>query len=82
MSTDPSRYIRDLEPGQRVLIKTGTFRGMEGEVTRFQRGGSELEPATEVRVNVRLPAAARPPWGCGIAPILFTNPTADDLERI
>jgi hypothetical protein len=82
MSTDPSRYIRDLEPGQRVLIKTGTFRGMQGVVTKFQRGGDEPEPTTEVRVNVRLPATARPPWGCGIAPVLFTSPTVDDFERV
>ena len=82
MSTDPSRYIRDLEPGQRVLIKTGTFEGMQGWVTQFQRGGDEPEPTTAVRINVSLPAAARPPWGCGIAPVLFTNPTVDDLERI
>jgi hypothetical protein len=25
MSADPSRYIRDLEPGQRVLIKMGSL---------------------------------------------------------
>jgi hypothetical protein len=82
MSTDPSRYIRDLEPGQRVLIKTGTFRGMQGVATKFQSGGDDLQLPTELRVNVSLPATARSPWGCRICPVLFTSPTVDDLERV
>jgi hypothetical protein len=82
MSADPSRHVLDLVPGQRVLIKTGTFGGLQGVVTEFRRGGNASEPTTEVSVNVKLPAAARPPWGCGMAPVLFTNPTVDDLERL
>jgi hypothetical protein len=77
MSTGPSRYLLDLEPGQQVLIKAGPFRGMQGMVTTFQRDSND----TELRVDVRLPASIRAPWGCGVAPVLFTNPTVDDLER-
>jgi hypothetical protein len=65
-----------------VSIKAGTFAGLQGVVAEFHRGGDESEPTTEVRVNVTLPASARPPGGCGIAPVLFTNPTADELEAI
>jgi hypothetical protein len=74
MSTDPSRYIRDLEPGQRVFIKTGTFGGMQGVVTDVRSGTGEPEPATLVYIEVRV--RGRP------APVLFTNPTAAELERI
>jgi hypothetical protein len=54
MSTDPSRYVRDLEPGQRVLIKMGTFGGMQGVVTESRRAGDEREPTIEVRVELRI----------------------------
>ncbi len=83
MNTDPSRYIRSLKPGQRVLIKRGHFGGMQGVVMKVQTGGNETERTTEVRVDVRLPATTpRPVWSNGVAPVLFTNPTVDDLERI
>jgi transcription antitermination factor NusG len=80
MGTDRTRYVPDMEPGQRVLVKAGTFQGMQGVVTAFKRNGSEPESITEVRVNVTLPAAAWPVGSCGIAPVLFTNPTVGDLE--
>jgi transcription antitermination factor NusG len=68
MSIDPSR---DLERGQRVLIKTGTFGGMEGLVTHFRTGG---ELPTVVRIELRI--HGRP------VPVEFTNPTVDELERV
>jgi hypothetical protein len=80
MNVDPSRRIQHLEPKQRVLIKTGTFRGLQGEVRMFTSSGSDDEPSTEAHVNVKLPLAAMSSWGCRTAPVSFTNPTVDDLE--
>jgi hypothetical protein len=59
-----------------VLINP--FGGMQGVVTRFQK---ELNK-TELRVEVKLPAGFQAPWGCDLAPVLFTNPTVDELERV
>jgi transcription antitermination factor NusG len=74
MDTGPTRNVPDLEAGQKVIIKTGTFAGMQGLVTKFQRGGNEPEATTEVRVDVRVHGR--------IAPVLFTNPTMGELELI
>jgi transcription antitermination factor NusG len=82
MSTDPSRFVRDLKPGQPVSIKSGAFAGLQGVVTEFHTAGGEPEPTTKVRVNVTLPAAVRPPSCCGIAPVEFINPTVDELDPI
>jgi transcription antitermination factor NusG len=72
MSADPSRVVRDLEPGQRVLIKTGSFAGLQGVVTESRTGGAE--PTTVVRIDVK--ARGR------TAPVEFTDPTVDELDRI
>ncbi len=71
MSTDPFRYIWDLEPRQRVLIKTGPFGGMQGVVTNFRKGG---ELPTVARIELRI--HGRP------VPVEFINPTVGELERI
>jgi transcription antitermination factor NusG len=67
MSTEPS----DLEPGQRLLIKTGAFRGMQGVVTNFRTGG-DLPTVVRMELTIR----GRP------VPVEFTNPTVDELECI
>jgi hypothetical protein len=74
MDIDPANYVPHLELGQRVLIKTGTFKAMQGRVTMFTRVGSEPGATTTVHVNVRVRGRT--------APVEFINPTVDDLERI
>ncbi len=74
MDIDPTRSVPNLEPGQKVLIKTGNFAGLQGIVTGFQKRENEPEPTLEVRINVRVRGRN--------APVLFENPTESDLERI
>jgi transcription antitermination factor NusG len=64
-------YIDDLQPGQRVLVKKGTFAGMQGVVTAFRAGGER-----PTKANIELTIYGRP------VPVHFTNPTVDELERV
>ena len=74
MGSNHSRPVRDLEPGQRVSIKRGTFAGMQGTVTMFKVGGNDPGSTTVLRVNVKVHGRT--------APVEFIEPTLDDLERV
>ena len=70
MNTDPSRYLDDLQPGQRVLVKKGTFAGLRGVVTALERWQLPAVVRVELRIHGRQ------------VPVQFANPTVDELERV
>jgi hypothetical protein len=75
MRTNPSRKLRDLEIGQRVLIKNGVFVGKSGVVLELLEGALEngAEPAVFF-VTVRVRAFG------GVAIATFNSPTSDEME--
>jgi hypothetical protein len=72
MRTNPSRDLRDLEVGQRVLIKQGVFAGKTGMV--LESLGGVLERDAEFFVTVRVRAFG------GAAIATFNSPTDDEME--
>ncbi|HEY1858924.1 MAG TPA: hypothetical protein VGG61_01135 [Gemmataceae bacterium] len=75
MRTNPSRDSRDLEVGQRVLIKKGVFVGKTGVVIESLDGALEnnAEPAVYF-VTVRVRAFG------GNAVATFESPTSDEID--
>jgi hypothetical protein len=75
MRTNPSRELRDLEVGQRVLIKQGVFAGKKGMVLESLGGAleSNTEPA-DYFVTIRVRAFG------GTAIATFNSPTSDEME--
>jgi hypothetical protein len=72
MRTNPSRDLRHLEVGQRVLIKQGAFAGKRGMV--LESLGGALESDAEFFVTVRVRAFG------GAAIATFNSPTNEEME--